>query len=70
MTKDQVISHFGGVNAAARALGLSQPSVTNWRDPLPVLRQLEIETLTRGALRAGPECDKYRVPAEPAQEGA
>lgn len=52
--------------ATARALGISQPSVSNWDEQLPPLRQLEIENLTGGKLRAGPECDKYRVPAKAA----
>lgn len=62
MLKTEVIQHFGGVVETARQLGLSQPSVTNWEDPLPVLRQLQIEALTHGALRAGPECEPFRVP--------
>lgn len=62
MTKDQVLAHFGGQTATAKALGVSQPSVSAWRDPLPELRQLEVERLTGGKLRAGPECEKYRVP--------
>ncbi len=63
MTKDQVIAYFGGSQqAVANALGIRQPSVSGWRDPLPELRQLEIERLTEGQLRAGPECDRYRVP--------
>ena len=62
MTKQEVLDYFGGGAAVARALGISHPSVTNWTDPLPDLRQLEIERLTNGELRAGPECDKYRVP--------
>lgn len=65
MTKTEVLAHFGGQTAVAKALGMSQPSVSTWPEQLPVLRQLEIERLTGGALRAGPECDKYRVPAEP-----
>lgn len=61
MKKADVISFFGGVSATARALGLAQPSVTVWRDPLPVLRQLMIERVTKGKLRAGPECEQFRV---------
>lgn len=61
MTKDEVIAHFGSQQAVATALGIKQPSVANWADPLPELRQLEIERLTGGLLRAGPECEKYRV---------
>ena len=64
MTKQEVIEFFGGVHATARALGISQPSVTNWRQ-IPAIRQLQIERLTDGRLRAGPECDPYRVPTLP-----
>jgi len=56
------LAYFGGVNATARALGITQPSVSNWREPLPVLQQLRIESETKGELRAGSECDPYRVP--------
>ena len=62
MTKDEVLKHFGSQAATAEALRIKQPSVAAWADPLPELRQLEIEQLTNGALRAGAECDKYRVP--------
>jgi DNA-binding transcriptional regulator YdaS (Cro superfamily) len=65
MTKTEVLAHFGGAVATAKALGISQPSVSNWSEQLPELRQLEIEQLTGGALRAGPECDKYRVAPHP-----
>ena len=65
MTKTEVLEHFGGVVATARALGIAQPSVSNWSEELPELRQLELEHLTGGALRAGPECDKYRVGPAP-----
>jgi len=63
MNKQQVIDFFGGVNATAKALGIAQPSVSNWPDRLPELRQLQVERLTKGKLRAGAECDPYRVPA-------
>lgn len=64
MTKTEILDHFGGAVATARALGITQPSVTHWdEDAVPALRQLEIERITCGALRAGPECDRYRVPA-------
>jgi DNA-binding transcriptional regulator YdaS (Cro superfamily) len=66
MTKEQVIAFYGTQYAVADALGISQPSVATWADPLPPLRQLEIEQLTGGKLRAGPECDKYRVPVRKA----
>ena len=64
MLKQSVLAYFGGVTATANALGMAPPSVSTWVDPLPELRQLEIENLTGGKLKAGPECDKYRVYAK------
>ena len=46
----------------AEALGMSQGSVSLWDKYPPPLRQLQIEALTGGKLRAEPDCDKYRVP--------
>jgi hypothetical protein len=66
MNKSEVIAHFGGVGATAKALDMSQPSVTTWGEhSIPELRQLQIEALTKGLLRAGPECDAYRVAPVP-----
>ncbi len=62
MKKRDVIEFFGSVGATAEAVGVAQPSVSNWTDPLPELRQLQIERLSCGVLRAGPECEPYRVP--------
>lgn len=61
MKTTDVIEHFGSQYAVARALGIKQPSVANWKDEPPALRQLQIEAVTGGALRADPECDKFRV---------
>mgnify|MGYP003456782076 FL=1 len=66
MTKTEAINHFGSQVAAAKALGIAQPSVSLWPEQLPELRQLQIENLTDGALKAGPECDKFRVPVKKA----
>lgn len=67
MTLADLIKHFGTQTKAAKALGLKQPSVANWRDGIPEIRQLQIERLTKGALRAGPECDVFRVPTKKAK---
>ncbi len=56
MKKKQVIDYFGTQQKAADALGLEQPSVANWRDPLPALRQLQYEMVTGGKLKADPHC--------------
>jgi hypothetical protein len=63
MTKDQAIAAFGTQQALADALGMKQGSVSLWGDYPPPLRQLQIEALTAGKLRAEADCDKYRVPA-------
>jgi len=57
MTPAQVIKFFGGVGAAARALGIKQPSVSVWRRKgrIPRLRQLDIEKKTDGKLKADGE---------------
>jgi DNA-binding transcriptional regulator YdaS (Cro superfamily) len=41
----EAISRAGGQHALARALGIAQPAVAQWRKA-PVLRVLEIERLT------------------------
>jgi DNA-binding transcriptional regulator YdaS (Cro superfamily) len=59
MTPQQVIDHFKGQTAAARALGLAQSSVADWvaSGAVPKLRQWQIELATRGALQADtPPC--------------
>lgn len=66
MTKDQAIQFFGTQVLLAKALGMSQGSVSLWGDYPPELRQLQIEALTRGVLKAEPGCDKYRVAARAA----
>jgi hypothetical protein len=63
MTKDQAVQHFGTQMELARALEMSQGSISLWDTYPPALRQLQLEALTKGALRAEPDCDKYRVPA-------
>ena len=60
MKKLDAIAHFGTQVALAEALGIKSPSLASWGDGVPELRQLQLEALTDGVLRAGPECDKYR----------
>lgn len=61
MTKDQAVQFFGTQVLLAKALGMSQGSVSLWGEYPPELRQLQIEAHTGGALKAEPDCDKYRV---------
>jgi hypothetical protein len=63
MTKDQAVEHFGTQVLLAQALGMSQGSVSLWGAYPPALRQLQLEAITGGALKAEADCDKYRVPS-------
>jgi DNA-binding transcriptional regulator YdaS (Cro superfamily) len=62
MKFNQLIDHFGSQVAAADALGVTQPTLSNWkkRGRIPHLQQLRIEHVTRGKLRASPEILKAR----------
>lgn len=62
MKFDQLIDHFGSQVAAADALGVTQPTLSNWkkRGRIPHLQQLRIEHVTRGKLKAHPEILKAR----------
>jgi hypothetical protein len=66
MTKDEAIQALGGTQASlAAAIGMTQGSVSLWKEYPPPLRQLQIEALTGGKLRAEADCDKYRVAVKP-----
>lgn len=54
MKFEQVIKHFGSQLATAKALGTTQPNVSNWksRGSIPHIRQLQIEHITKGKLKA------------------
>lgn len=52
MTKTQAIEHFGNASAVARALKVTRQSVCSWSEEIPLLRQMQIEKLTKGKLKA------------------
>ena len=56
MKFDQLIGYFGSQVAAAGAIGVTQPTLSNWkhRGQIPQLQQLRIEHITRGKLKADP----------------
>lgn len=56
MKFDSLIDHFGSQVAAADALGVTQPTLSNWkaRGQIPHIQQLRIELVTGGKLKAKP----------------
>jgi transcriptional repressor of cell division inhibition gene dicB len=51
----EAIKYFGTQQAVADALGLKQPAVSLWGERPPSLRQLQLEIITKGKLKADPE---------------
>ena len=56
MNKQEAVTHFGSQVLLAKALGMSQGSVSLWGEYPPVLRQLQIQAITGGKLKAEPDC--------------
>ena len=63
MKIEQVIKHFGTQVALAQALGVRQPTISNWRTRgrIPLVQQLRIEVLSGGKLKAQPLMPKRTV---------
>lgn len=57
MNYDQLIYYFGTQVNAAKVLGVTQPTMSNWkaRGRVPHLQQLRIEHITKGKLKADAE---------------
>lgn len=53
MTFDQLLKHYGTQVSIAKALGVSQPCVSNWskRGSIPALQQMRAFMLTKGQLK-------------------
>lgn len=57
MKTEDCIKHFDASKAKlAAALGIEAPSVYTWGEYPPPLRQLQIEIITEGKLKAEPDC--------------
>lgn len=67
MTKDEAIKALGGTQAAmAEKLGMTQGSVSLWGEYPPAFRQIQIERLTGGQLKAEPWAWQGKAPKEAA----
>ena len=51
MTYTQVLEHYGSQTALARALGISQPTVSLWKGQIPLRYQYQLEVITNRALK-------------------
>ena len=72
MTAKELISFFGGVAAAARALGVKDPSVSQWKATgvVPELRQYQAEIASGGRLKAEKPARRASSQIDPSQEAA
>lgn len=52
MTKTEAINYFNGTSKLAKTIGISYEAVRQWPEKIPYLRQLHIEKLTNGVLKA------------------
>jgi hypothetical protein len=55
LTTNQALRHYKTQAALARALGIQRQSIDVWGDEPPLLRQIQLERLTGGQLRANAE---------------
>lgn len=56
MKTHEAIEHFGSQVKLAAAVGVTQASVSKWLEYPSDKRQLQIERLTDGLLKAEPDC--------------
>jgi transcriptional repressor of cell division inhibition gene dicB len=54
MTTAEAIKHYKTQTLLAAALGIKQGSVSGWGEYPPPLRQLQLQQITRGKLKAEP----------------
>lgn len=54
MTTQEAIQHYGTQTKLATALGTKQSTISSWGEYPPKLRQLQLQQITRGRLKAEP----------------
>lgn len=54
MTKAEAVTHFKTQQGVADALGIAQSTVAEWGIYPPPLRQLQLQQVTKGKLKAEP----------------
>ncbi|MBC3250480.1 Cro/Cl family transcriptional regulator [Serratia fonticola] len=61
MLKKDVIAHFGSQRAVAKALGISDAAVSQWKEVIPEKDAYRLEVVTSGELKH--QEGKYRTAA-------
>lgn len=56
MKTDKAIEHAGSPKALADLLGITPSAISQWGDEVPPGRQIQLERLTGGKLKADPDC--------------
>lgn len=56
MKTEKAIAHAGSPKALAALLGITPSAITQWGEEVPPGRQLQLEKLTKGKLKADPDC--------------
>lgn len=56
MRKQEAIEFYGSQTALARAIGIAQASVAGWGEYPPDARQLQLQRITKGKLKAERGC--------------
>ena len=61
MTKDEALAFYAdNQSALARALGIDQSTVNKWKR-IPALRQIQLERISGGRLKADPDVFARRL---------
>ena len=55
MKLSEAVAHFGTEAEMARQLGIRPQAVYQWGGKVPMARQYQIQLMTKGKLKAGPE---------------
>lgn len=52
MKTQTAVDYFGSQKKLAAKLGITQPAISHWGETVPLVRQYQLQVLTRGRLRA------------------
>lgn len=71
MLTSDALAYFDGSQAAlARALGIKPPSIADWGETVPALRQIQLERITGGKLKASSDVFDTRPGTQPSKAAA